>query len=181
MKRIISTLVVIFLVITPVFADDLEVIVVEADEGMSNGAIDLTITGGTAPFAYNWTGPGGFESTAEDLTDLAAGVYVVTVTDSWCGVATLEVIVEENEVDDPNVGLADEDNFPFSIYPNPTSGLLYLTSDSPLDVAVYTILGEQILSVNNTTQIDLTGYPVGVYMIRATSEVGVATRKITLK
>ena len=44
------------------------------------GSIDLTVNGGTAPYTYSWTGPGG-PYTTEDLTGLADGTYCVTVTD----------------------------------------------------------------------------------------------------
>ncbi|NND95319.1 MAG: hypothetical protein HKN45_10665, partial [Flavobacteriales bacterium] len=49
--------------------------------GDSTGAIDLTISGGTPGYSVNWTGPGGFTETAEDINDLVAGDYTVTVTD----------------------------------------------------------------------------------------------------
>jgi uncharacterized protein (DUF2141 family) len=44
--------------------------------GGTNGAIDLTVTGGTTPFAYLWSNT----ATTDDLTALAAGTYTVTVT-----------------------------------------------------------------------------------------------------
>ncbi len=49
-----------------------------------DGAIDATVTGGTAPYSYQWTGSSGFVMAAstEDLTGLAAGDYILLVTDA---------------------------------------------------------------------------------------------------
>lgn len=46
----------------------------------ANGEIMLNITGGVAPLAIAWTGPGGFTSTAAHITGLASGQYTATVT-----------------------------------------------------------------------------------------------------
>lgn len=48
----------------------------------SNGSINLTVAGGTAPFTYSWTGRNGFTASTEDLTAIPSGKYVVSVTDS---------------------------------------------------------------------------------------------------
>lgn len=50
--------------------------------GDDSGEITAEITGGTSPYTYSWTGPNGFESTAEDLSDLIAGEYCLTATDA---------------------------------------------------------------------------------------------------
>ncbi len=44
--------------------------------------IDLTIVGGTAPFTYIWTGPGGYTASTQDLTNICDGTYNVVVNDA---------------------------------------------------------------------------------------------------
>ena len=53
-----------------------------ACNGASTGAINLTVVGGTPAFSYSWTGANGFTASIEDITNLRAGGYSVTVTDS---------------------------------------------------------------------------------------------------
>lgn len=50
--------------------------------GGADGTINLNITGGSQPFLIDWTGPGGFTSNSEDLFNLSAGQYCVSVTDA---------------------------------------------------------------------------------------------------
>jgi gliding motility-associated-like protein len=47
-------------------------------DNINSGAIDLQVTGGTAPFAFEWS----HGATSEDLLSLGANNYTVTVTDS---------------------------------------------------------------------------------------------------
>ena len=48
-----------------------------ADEG-NNGSIDLDVAFGIPPYSFNWSNG----ASTEDLTNLAAGLYNVTVTDA---------------------------------------------------------------------------------------------------
>lgn len=50
--------------------------------GSSDGAIDMTPAGGVPPYSYAWTGPGGYTSSGQDLNDIPAGVYTVSITDA---------------------------------------------------------------------------------------------------
>lgn len=50
--------------------------------GTSTGSLQLTLAGGTTPYTVNWSGPNGFVGTGTQLSNLAAGNYVATVSDA---------------------------------------------------------------------------------------------------
>ncbi len=50
--------------------------------GSNNGSITITPTGGTAPYTYSWTKNGTAYSTSQNLSDLAPGNYLLTLTDA---------------------------------------------------------------------------------------------------
>ncbi len=60
----------------------------------SNGAINLTVTGGTSPYTYNWGGG----ITTQNRTGLAAGTYNVTVTDNSSCTASASVTLTQPAV-----------------------------------------------------------------------------------
>ncbi|MBK9077114.1 MAG: choice-of-anchor L domain-containing protein [Flavobacteriales bacterium] len=67
-------------------------------QGTATGAVDMTVTGGTAPYDIAWSGPNGFNGTDEDITNLFAGVYIATITDAnGCG------SMQFHDVDEPGI------------------------------------------------------------------------------
>ena len=52
--------------------------------GQGNGSIDLTVTGGVGPYNFTWAGPEPIGN-IEDPTNLIAGTYNVTVTETASG------------------------------------------------------------------------------------------------
>jgi subtilisin-like proprotein convertase family protein len=46
--------------------------------GTGNGSIDISVTGGTLPYSYNWSNA----QHTQDITDLSAFQYTVTITDA---------------------------------------------------------------------------------------------------
>ncbi len=66
----------------------------EALCGSANGTIDLTVTGGTSPYDYDWNGAAGNE---QDPNNLNAGTYTVVVTDAnGCTANTTVTVTSPN-------------------------------------------------------------------------------------
>jgi gliding motility-associated-like protein len=63
--------------------------------GSSDGSIDVTIAGGIGTLVPVWTGPASFSSSDEDISDLEAGVYTLTVTDDTGCTTVLDVTINE--------------------------------------------------------------------------------------
>ncbi len=64
--------------------------------GAADGSIEVTVTGGTLPYTFDWDNDGtGDNDDMEDLTDLAAGTYSLVVTDMNGCTADLTVTLTE--------------------------------------------------------------------------------------
>ncbi|TVR38758.1 MAG: hypothetical protein EA392_08710, partial [Cryomorphaceae bacterium] len=68
--------------------------------GESEGAIDLSITGGTPPYDVTWTGPNGFTSNQENIDNLESGAYNLELTDAaGCGFTATFTVSEPDPID----------------------------------------------------------------------------------
>jgi gliding motility-associated-like protein len=63
-----------------------------ACNGLNNGTITLTVSGGTQPYTYQWQGN---VSTGPSVSFAAAGTYYVTVTDAHGCTATDSIVVDQ--------------------------------------------------------------------------------------
>jgi surface protein len=78
----------------------------------------------------------------------------------------------------PTASIEDEHLFAISIYPNPTSNTLFISgNETPIAVAIYNVLGKEVLSIKNTNNINVKALPSGVYVIRISDGVGQTNRK----
>lgn len=64
-----------------------------------NGSILVNLTGGTGNLVYNWSGPNGFLSTNEDISNLYEGSYSLLVRDDYqCSKDTFFTILEPDSL-----------------------------------------------------------------------------------
>jgi hypothetical protein len=72
--------------------------------GGGDGSITLTVIGGTPAYNFSWTKDGvAIASTSNALTSLTAGVFIVTVTDSFACTASLTIPILGDQTEDTTV------------------------------------------------------------------------------
>lgn len=169
-------------------AGDLSASVTHSSSGMATGAIDLTISGGQAPYQISWVGPGSFTSTMEDLSGLAGGTYTVTVTDNFCGQATMTYVINDWAlgIEDPSPIQA------LQIFPNPFEENISFEFDGTtngemeyrlLDVSGKLIQGSSIeMEVGkNKVQIETKNVPSGIFILALYLEDKLLTEQKVVK
>jgi PKD repeat protein len=144
---------------------------VATDESFgSDGTIDLTVTGGTGPYLFDWDNDGtGDFNDPEDLSGLVGNTtYNVTVMDANGCTQILSVFVGSV------VGISEFNNaLGLTIYPNPTNGKLTIDFAGIIkNVEVVDMLGRSVLApvATGNKSVDATGLSTGKYMIRITTD-----------
>jgi len=80
--------------------------------GGTDGSIDLSIGGNGFPTGISWSGPQGFTSTNEDLFNLSAGFYTVTISDEFgCEIQDTITLIEPGNIVLPNGFTPNGDGF----------------------------------------------------------------------
>jgi hypothetical protein len=141
-------------------------------------AIAITAGGGTPPYAYAWTGPGGFASNAEDISGMDEGSYQVVVTDAnGCTLGSASITVL-----DETVGVNDIEKLDGRIYPNPAASLLHVEINEPGDfeILMRTMDGKLIQSWRNMRQLDISAFPDGLYTFQCISGKKELTQRVVI-
>ena len=76
----------------------------------------------------------------------------------------------------------DQNQSDISIYPNPTSDMVYIDGNYfQLKVVVYDILGKQVINKSITNSIDISQLEKGVYILQLSDGVKLTTKRIIKK
>lgn len=151
----------------------------EAQVDNTPGSIDITVEGGLPPYDYNWD----IGATNQDLDNLEAGTYQVTITDqSGC---LSEVTAEVAFTTDTEDLLASET---IKVYPNPSNGSfqLELNDFAANTILVYNLDGKmlyrQLLATGaKNAWIQLQYLPAGTYVMQLRGEEGVIVKRIVIR
>ena len=129
--------------------------------GLTDGSIDITISGGSTPFTFDWDndGTGDFDDT-EDLTGLASGTFAVVVNDAnGCSSASSSATVNEPSL--------------LSISSVITNANCDNSSDGEINLTITGGTGAYaILWSTTATTEDLTGLADGSYSVTVTDDNG---------
>ncbi len=144
------------------------------NDGSNNGAIDLSIAGGSTPYVYSWNNG----ATTQNLSGLANGTYTVTVTDAngCSGTQTFTI--------DFTTGISQlAKQYNLAIYPNPAKDNLTVSSVKNISVEIYDLLGNKIIlkkAITNKHIINTNKWAAGVYICTVKNQNGqiIANQKI---
>jgi len=151
-----------------------------SDEG--NGAISLVTSNGSGNYEYLWS----HGASGASITDLEPGEYTVTITDlSFCSPPIVETYIVSGLISTSDFSI---DENMLSMYPNPSEGQFYITTDRDLgqvQITIHTMTGEvlynknEILNKSSKIRIDLSA-PEGLYILKASNGESTSTQKFII-
>jgi surface protein len=88
-------------------------------------------------------------------------------------------VFTNDELNCSTASIDDQNQLDISIYPNPTSDMVYIDGNyTQLKVAIYNILGKEILNKSIINSIDISHLDNGVYILQLSDGNKLSTRKI---
>lgn len=116
-----------------------------------------------------------------DFTQNMAGQSIAVWTEERGG--TSKAYAQNIVVEDGIFGVSDLNSFSISMYPNPTSGMIFINSEKLLSkIEIFGLSGQILKQTKNSKSIDISSLPSGVYVIKVTANDGsIKTSKVIRK
>jgi hypothetical protein len=141
-----------------------------------DGSIDITVTGGTPPYAYSWSN--GTE--VQDIDSLNPGNYTITISDSkGCALATTFTVEKASSI-------VEIESFELKIYPNPTADFTLVSSGNKRmnQISIYDVSGKQILIKNLDSSnfiLDTSELTNGIYLLNINVEGKLHVKRLVIQ
>jgi trimeric autotransporter adhesin len=151
------------------------------DSGTGNGAVQLTVTGGTVPYTYAWSNG----TTAQNLLNVTGGAtYTVVITDgNGCTSTASGNVILAGVEDLPNVNS-------ISVFPNPASSDMTVKYDllqaDFIQVDMMNAIGQVVMTRKNANTLngqltfDVSNLPSGMYAIKLTVGENSAVKNVII-
>ncbi|MDH3243696.1 MAG: T9SS type A sorting domain-containing protein [Saprospiraceae bacterium] len=133
------------------------------DQGNGTGEVQITVSGGTAPYSFAWSDG----NIAEDLVGALSGKYNVTVTDAENCTLTTDSIEILMVVDILETALGTA----VQVFPNPASQYITIQTRTNFvlgeHIEFYNIDGQSLFrSVLENDQVNVNDLPAGLYLMK---------------
>jgi GEVED domain/Secretion system C-terminal sorting domain len=131
-----------------------------------NGSISIVPFGGTSPYTFGWSP---ITSTNSSINNLAAGIYVCTITDAkGCITSDSITILQLNNT---SIGSTFKDKQAISIQPNPANNIVTISSKNVFNnVIISNALGvivfNNIYQNTSKAEIDISRFSNGLYFVK---------------
>jgi gliding motility-associated-like protein len=143
--------------------------------GAIDGAVNVTVTGGSGSYTYLWTGPSGYSASSQDISNVPAGAYSLIINDGLCNPVVLNF-----NLTSPLPLLIQEDNAAqidvlcFGYLTGAIKVDITQQSVGPYDYLLTLKGGGTISSIINATAINytFTSLAAGIYDIKVTDANG---------
>lgn len=160
----------------------------------ANGAIDLTVEGGLAPYTYAWTGTNDFTANTEDISNLATGWYKVAIADADGNEIEAWFWVGTNSRGNGKIDIATTQELSVKAYPNPFVHSTTISYQIEADhttaaLVVLDMSGKTIAQLVPPTQHEAGAYqvqfeasqlPAGMYLFALTAGTQTATGQLVI-
>jgi hypothetical protein len=147
-------------------------VAINPSNGGSNGSIDISVSGGIAPYTFEWSDG----SDAEDLSGVPAGTYSVTVTDSNACSTVLENLVIWDVFD-----VAENSAFELSMYPNPFKQHFRLTNAEHVVIKIQDMQGRNLPFVQEGESVIVNADFHGLGFVIVQTPIGTKTLKMIME
>jgi len=150
----------------------------QVDTATTNNITYILSSGGTAPYTYLWSNG----DTLSNSSNLTSGTYSITVTDAHsCDTTIQNIIIKATSVVPPPPPITPpptdsirDSSVNIVVYPNPTSGIIYLKSQTQqmIHLEIVSEQGKMMkeedynISTNNAAFINIASFARGIYFLK---------------